>query len=197
MEAVLEMSVLSGLSVFEPAALPPLEQLDQHVDANAFEKLVLQGVLFTAARDAIAQSIHEKYRRDHAKDSERHPNVLKSWTELSEPYQRSNLGQADDIIRKLETIGCRYRPARDGKPDTVRFSEKEIELLAESEHERWMKEKLEAGYAYGPKLDDELKVHPRLVPWSELPEDFRQYNREAVAGIPEILSDAQFEVYRP
>jgi hypothetical protein len=196
MEAVLDMSVLSGRSVFEPAALPPLEQLDQHVDAEAFERLVLQGVLFTAARDAIAESIHEKYRRDHASDAARHPAAQKSWAELGEVFQRSNRGQADDIIRKLERVGCGYRPTRDGKAPAIKFSKKETELLAELEHERWMKEKLEAGYTYGPELNDELRSHPGLVPWAELPEDMREYDREAVAGIPEILSQARFEVYR-
>ncbi|HEV8612219.1 MAG TPA: RyR domain-containing protein, partial [Gemmatimonadales bacterium] len=196
MEAVLEMSLLEGRSAFEPAALPPLEQLEQHVDAEAFARLVLQGVLFTAARDAIAEAIHERYRRDHGKEKPPQDPSLQAWAELAEGLKRSNRAQADDIIRKLERIGCGYRPAKDGKPTPFRFSQQEVELLAEEEHGRWMKERSEAGYSYGPVRDAERKTHPQLVPWSALADEIKEYDRKTVRGVPEFLGQAGFEVYR-
>jgi hypothetical protein len=44
MEAVLEMSLLSERCEFEPAALPPRDQLNLHVDADHFLRLVLEDV---------------------------------------------------------------------------------------------------------------------------------------------------------
>jgi hypothetical protein len=44
MEAVLEMSLLSERCEFEPAALPPRNQLNLHVDADHFLRLVLEDV---------------------------------------------------------------------------------------------------------------------------------------------------------
>ncbi len=198
MEAVLEMSLLEGRSVFEPAALPPLEQLEQHVDAEAFARLVLQGVLFTAARDAIAEAIHEQYRRDHATDQPAHLPAMQPWSELAEGFKRSNRSQADDIIHKLERVRCGYRPLRvgDGKPAAFQFTKKELELLSEGEHERWMKERTDAGYTYGSLRDEARKTHPYLIPWSKLSEKIKEYDRQTVRGIPDFLAGAGFEVYR-
>jgi hypothetical protein len=36
-------------------------------------------------------------------------------------------------------------------------------------HDEWMKEKIEAGWKYGPVKDSDKKEHPCLVPFEELP----------------------------
>jgi hypothetical protein len=38
-----------------------------------------------------------------------------------------------------------------------------------AEHERWCKEKMDAGWAYGPVKDGVLKTHPCLVDFDKLP----------------------------
>jgi len=196
LEAVLDMSTLEGKKRFDPADLPAPDQLEQHVDSQAFARLVLQGVLFAAAREAIAEAIHEKYRGDHAADKASGSPVLVPWSELPETYKRSNRAQADDLIRKLERVDCGYKPVTKATKEPLKFSSKEVELLAELEHERWMKEKLADGYSYGPERDENRRTHPDLVPWTVLPEKSRQYDRDTVAAIPEFMAKAQFEVYR-
>lgn len=196
LESVLEMSMLEGRSVFEAAALPALEQLEQHVDAAGFARLVLQGVIFTAARDAIARTIHEKYRSDHASDRSATDPAMQSWDTLGEVFKRSNRAQAADILRKLERVKCSYRPRTDNTLSDFHFTPNEIELLAELEHERWMQEKLDSGFSYGPTRDPQRKTHPCLVDWPDLSEAARQDDRDAVQGIPQFMSEAGFEVYR-
>ena len=44
MEAVIDMSLLSDRAEFQPAALPPKDQLSLHVDADHFLSLVLEGI---------------------------------------------------------------------------------------------------------------------------------------------------------
>ena len=43
------------------------------------------------------------------------------------------------------------------------------DLPASASHESWMREKLEAGWIYGPVKDPDVKQHPCLVPFDELP----------------------------
>jgi hypothetical protein len=194
MEAVLDMSRLDGRTSFEPSLLPPPDQLDQHVDAAVFSQLVRQGILFAAARDAIAASLHERYRAGR-RGTRRRDAALEPWDRLDEVYRRSNLAQADDILRKLEAVGCGIRP-RTGSRGAFRFSADEIDRLAEREHARFVGERLQQGFRPGPTRNLARKTSPFLVPWDRLSESARRLDRQAVAAIPDVLARAGFEVYR-
>jgi ryanodine receptor 2 len=51
------------------------------------------------------------------------------------------------------------------------------ELLAKNTHEVWAKQRLAEGWKYGKKRNDEQKEHPCLVPYEELPENEKEYDR--------------------
>lgn len=53
----------------------------------------------------------------------------------------------------------------------------EPNLTSEELHDKWYQHKLEQGYTYGIKKDDELKTHPCMLPYWELPEDQRFKDR--------------------
>jgi ryanodine receptor 2 len=52
------------------------------------------------------------------------------------------------------------------------------EMLANNTHELWAKGRLEEGWRYGPERDDTSKQHPCLVPYSDLPESEKKYDRD-------------------
>ena len=63
------------------------------------------------------------------------------------------------------------------------------ELLAENTHEVWAKRRLADGWTYGPRRDDAAKAHPCLVPYAELPESEKDYDRAtAMETLKAILS---------
>ena len=51
------------------------------------------------------------------------------------------------------------------------------ERLAENTHEVWAKKKTEQGWQYGPESSDARKEHPDLVPYADLPEQIKDYDR--------------------
>lgn len=51
------------------------------------------------------------------------------------------------------------------------------EKLAENVHEVWAKNRIEQGWCYGEKRNDDLKETPCLVPYNELPEEEKVYDR--------------------
>jgi hypothetical protein len=53
-----------------------------------------------------------------------------------------------------------------------------VEKLAENAHEIWSQQRLKDGWAFGEKRDDEFKKHPCLVPYNELPEAEKEYDRK-------------------
>lgn len=51
------------------------------------------------------------------------------------------------------------------------------EQMAENVHEIWAATRIEQGWTHGPERNDSLKHHPCLVPYSELPESEKVYDR--------------------
>lgn len=52
-----------------------------------------------------------------------------------------------------------------------------IEEMAKNVHEVWSQNRMNEGWTYGPKRDDTNKKHPCLVPYEELPESEKEYDR--------------------
>ena len=51
------------------------------------------------------------------------------------------------------------------------------ELIAKNTHEVWSENRLKDGWVYGEKRDDIQKHHPCLIPYEELPESEKEYDR--------------------
>lgn len=51
------------------------------------------------------------------------------------------------------------------------------EVLAKNTHEVWAAGRMAEGWTYGGTLDKEKKKHPCLVPYEELPESEKEYDR--------------------
>lgn len=64
-----------------------------------------------------------------------------------------------------------------------------IELLARNNHDNWAKQRIDEGWTAGSRRDDEKKEHPCLVPYEDLPETEKNYDRvSAIETIKAILS---------
>jgi hypothetical protein len=63
------------------------------------------------------------------------------------------------------------------------------EQLAENAHDHWARLRMSEGWTYGPQRNDESKQHPCLVPYSELPESEKEYDRQtAIETLRAILA---------
>lgn len=51
------------------------------------------------------------------------------------------------------------------------------EQIAKNVHEVWAASRLQEGWSYGPVKDSEAKTTPCLVPYEELPETEKDYDR--------------------
>lgn len=91
------------------------------------------------------------------------------------------------MASKLALVGRVLVPDDGTPPDG--FSEAEIDRLGELEHERWMSERLAAGWTPGPR-DAVARTTPYLVPWGDLDESVREVDLQFVRALPDILADA-------
>ena len=62
------------------------------------------------------------------------------------------------------------------------------ERLAENAHDVWARQRMSEGWVFGPRRDNILKHHPCLVPYADLPESEKEYDRAtALETIKAIL----------
>ncbi|MBD2353952.1 DUF4071 domain-containing protein [Tolypothrix sp. FACHB-123] len=61
------------------------------------------------------------------------------------------------------------------------------ELLAKNTHEIWAQQRIAEGWKFGIQRDDIRKEHPGLVPYEELSESEKQYDRNTALGVIKVL----------
>jgi hypothetical protein len=69
-----------------------------------------------------------------------------------------------------------------------------IEVLSKNVHEVWAKSRMDQGWTYGPERSDILKQHPCLIPYEDLPEIEKAYDRDTALGTLKLISRLGFEI---
>ena len=141
--------------------------------------------------ETIAQAIHERWRSEQIGAGKPAP----SWRELDESRKKSSRDQARDIPVKLRMVGCEIAPLRERAANDFTFTDEEVEILAEAEHVRWMRERIADGWTAGDK-DVTRKTTPYLVSFEEVPADIAEFDRIFVREIPRLLVSVGLQVVR-
>ena len=71
------------------------------------------------------------------------------------------------------------------------------ERLAENAHDMWAVQRINDGWNYGTKRDDQAKQHPCLVPYEELPEGEKEYDRLAALGTLKAILKLGYRIVPP
>ncbi|MDO4538459.1 MAG: RyR domain-containing protein, partial [Coriobacteriales bacterium] len=116
--------------------------------------------------------------------------------------QRSNYAQAEHVPTKVHAVGyLLVSKDQPGEFQEVRsFGAEQVELLARLEHDRWMQERLEAGWVLDRESsagNPEKKTSPYLVPYDELSDEIKEYDRDAVRQLIPLFQRAGLKVVRP
>ena len=68
------------------------------------------------------------------------------------------------------------------------------EQIAKNVHEVWAETRISQGWTYGEQRNDELKTHPCLVPYEELPEEEKAYDRNTSIGTLKLIMKLGFKI---
>ena len=69
-----------------------------------------------------------------------------------------------------------------------------VERLAENSHDHWARQRINEGWTYGPQRDDVLKTNPDLVPYGDLPEGEKEYDRISVVQTLKVILMLGYEI---
>lgn len=70
------------------------------------------------------------------------------------------------------------------------------EAIAENAHEIWAKNRTSQGWTYGPERNDPQKQTPDMVPYCNLPESEKLYDREMAMQTLKLVKKLGFEIKR-
>ena len=70
------------------------------------------------------------------------------------------------------------------------------EALAENAHDVWAVERMAQGWKYGPKRDDDKKENPCMVPYSQLPESEKVFDREMAESSLKLVKAIGYDIIK-
>lgn len=68
------------------------------------------------------------------------------------------------------------------------------EKIAENVHENWSKGRIAEGWVYGETRDDAKKTTPCLVPYAELPESEKEYDRNTAFETLKLIVSLGYKI---
>ena len=71
-----------------------------------------------------------------------------------------------------------------------------VEKMSKNVHEVWAETRISQGWTYGEQRNDEMKTHPCLVPYEELPESEKEYDRNTSIGTLKLIMKLGFNISR-
>lgn len=71
-----------------------------------------------------------------------------------------------------------------------------VEQMAKNVHEVWAQARIRQGWTWGPERNDALKHHPCLVPYEDLPESEREYDRNTSQETLKLICKLGFKISR-
>lgn len=169
------------------SALPSPNQLRLHVkDPEKFHRLCREhtpeALQPRKTLNKLAQAIHAYWTDGIRTRGEFNPNA-KSWDKLSEDSKGSNHAAARRMPDILALAGLQLVPgsatAKERAGITAHLT-LHLDLLAEAEHDGWMKNRQASGWTYHEKRDDDKRHHDCLKPFSALPTHQQNKDRDAV-----------------
>jgi RyR domain len=139
------------------------------------------------APDAAARAYHDAYRASLPPERTDDP-ASRAWDRLDETHRQANRRAVQHLPAKLASAGIAFEAGVAGLPRAAAgqrlFTDQAgLERLAELEHDRWSAERRMDGWRTGPrtqKQDRAKRLHPDLIPYGDLPDGTREYDRVMV-----------------
>ena len=141
------------------------------------------------ANETLARASHQQYRDDQ-KGTRADPDLsMQPWEQLDEGLKESNRRRPTTSRPGCGMLAAGLGQLPGAKPRPFAFTPEEVEVLGELEHERWVSERRLAGWVSGDARMSSRRT-PYLVPWADLTDEVKEWDRQTVRGLPAFLAEA-------
>jgi ryanodine receptor 2 len=107
------------------------------------------------------------------------------------------LDEQPNIIMKEKFIMYKPNPIDTSKVSLDKNLLELTEKIAENVHDIWALGRMNEGWTYGPKRDDVNKHHPCLVPYEELSDGEKEYDRNTALETLKMISALGYKIIAP
>lgn len=114
--------------------------------------------------------------------------------------------EKEDFLKAWKCSGCYMVTAtqvRNGyNPQPINVDDIDLdadlvdltEAIAENAHDTWARARMDEDWTYGPVRDDAKKQHPDLVPYAQLPESEKEYDRIMAMNTLRLVRRLGFDI---
>ena len=140
--------------------------------------------------ESIAALAHENWRQQRLAEglTEKDNPLLKPWGKLTPEQRASSLDQAEQTMKvaKMSFINQADTSVKVAKAtfDIKNFDDYKkidrdtlVDAVAKNAHEVWAQQRMADGWTYGKVRDNNAKKHPMLIPYEDLPESEKAYDK--------------------
>lgn len=85
-------------------------------------------------------------------------------------------------------------PIDTSKVNLPQSLEELLELLSYNTHEVWAQQRISDGWIYGAERDDVKKLHPCLIPYEDLAESEKAYDRNTAREVLKVILASGFKI---
>ncbi len=93
-------------------------------------------------------------------------------------------------------MGLKYTPQPIDTSDVILPEQLNelLEVIAKNVHETWAANRIKDGWEHGESRNDSLRHHPCLIPYEELPEEEREYDRQTAISSFKLIYKLGFKI---
>ena len=132
--------------------------------------------------------MHEFYNQEN--------DISREFNDLPDYIKYSNYRQTDFLVKILGELGYDVVDKEENGTAIESFDDDVIEYLAKREHNAWYKLRINLGWKYGDKKDDELKTNPNLVLWEDLDDSTKLSNKHTFENLPKLCDSVGLKIVK-
>lgn len=136
-----------------------------------------------------------------------HPAIVdnEELKDVEKELGKNLIGIDEDMIKSIsnylnikEEKTMEYNPKPISTNDVILNDEilELAEVLAKNTHDIWARGRMKQGWKYGEYRNDNLKTTPCLVPYEELPESEKEYDRNTAIETLKLIKKLGFKITR-